>query len=56
MVIVYVVLFVLAVAVTLFKILGVIDFINMDGNKKNKSKDNSEGNVTDTNDELKDSK
>ena len=55
MVIVYVVLCVLAVAVTLFKILGVIDFINMDGSKK-KSKDNAEGNVTDANDELKDSK
>ena len=55
MVIVVIVLCVLAVAVTLFKIFGVIDFINMDGNKK-KSKDNAEGNVTDANDELKDSK
>ena len=48
MVIVYVVLCVLAVAVTLFKILGVIDFITMAGNKKKKAKDNAEGNVTDT--------
>ena len=49
MVIVIIVLCVLAVAVTLFKILGVIDFINMDGYKK-KSKDNAEGNVTDAED------
>ncbi len=37
MVIVYIILCVLAVGVTLFKILGVIDFINMPGRKKNKS-------------------
>ena len=48
MVIVIIVLCVIAVAVTLFKILGVIDFINMDGYKKKKTKDNAEGNVTDT--------
>ena len=47
MVIVVIVLCVIAVALSLFRILGVIDFINMDGNKK-KSKDNAEGNVTDT--------
>ena len=47
MVIVIIVLCVIAIAITLFKIFGVIDFINMDGNKK-KSKDNAEGNVMDT--------
>jgi hypothetical protein len=44
MVIVYIILCVLAVGVTLFKILGVIDFINMPGRKKNKSK--AENNTT----------
>ena len=44
MVIVYIVLCVLAVGVTLFQILGVIDFINMPGRKKNKS--NAENNTT----------
>ena len=47
MVIVAIVLCVIAVVLSAFQILGVIDFINMDGNKK-KSKDNAEGNVTDT--------
>ena len=56
MVVVIIVLCVIAVALFLFKILGVIDFINMDGSKKKKSKDNAEGNVTNANDELKDSK
>ena len=50
MVIVVIVLCVLIVGVTLFKILGVIDFINMDGYKKKKSKDNAKGNVTDAED------
>ena len=47
MVIVVIVLCVIAIVCSLFKVLGLIDFINMDGNKK-KSKDNAEGNVTDT--------
>ena len=41
MVIVVIVLCIVAVALTLFKILGVIDFINMKGNKKDKSKNNN---------------
>ena len=44
MVIVVIVLCVLIIGVTLFKILGVIDFINMPGRKKNKS--NAENNTT----------
>ena len=41
MVIVYIILCVLAVGVTLFKILGVIDFINMKGKKKDNSEYNN---------------
>jgi len=37
MVIVVIILCVLIIGVTLFKILGVIDFINMKGKKKDKS-------------------
>ena len=48
MVIVIIVLCVIALAFSLFKILWFIDFINMKGIKKNKTKDNAEGNVTDT--------
>ena len=44
MIIVAVILCVLAIGVTLFQILGVIDFINMPGRKKNKS--NAENNAT----------
>ena len=46
MVIVVIVLCVIAVALSLFQILGVIDFINMDGPKK--SKDNAKDNTTTT--------
>ena len=41
MVIVAVVLCVIAVALSLFQILGVIDFINMKGKKKDKSENNN---------------
>ena len=41
MVIVVIVLCVIAVALFLFKILGVIDFINMKGRKKDKSENNN---------------
>jgi len=39
--IVVIVLCVVAVALSLFKILGVIDFINMKGKKKDKSENNN---------------
>ena len=41
MVIVVIALCIIAVALSLFKILGVIDFINMKGKKKDKSEDNN---------------
>ena len=41
MVIVVIVLCVVAVALSLFQILGVIDFINMKGKKKDKSENNN---------------
>ncbi len=41
MVIVVIVLCVIAVALSLFQILGVIDFINMKGKKKDKSENNN---------------
>ena len=41
MVIVVIVLCVIAAALSLFKILGVIDFINMKGRKKDKSENNN---------------
>ena len=41
MVIVVIVLCVIAAALSLFKILGVIDFINMKGKKKGKSENNN---------------
>jgi len=41
MVIVVIVLCVIAVALPLFQILGVIDFINMKGKKKDKSENNN---------------
>jgi len=46
MVIVAIVLCVIAVALPVLQILGVIDFINMDGPKK--SKDNAKDNTTTT--------
>ena len=39
--IVVIVLFIIAAALSLFKILGVIDFINMKGKKKEKSENNN---------------
>ena len=41
MVIVVIVLCVIAVVLSLFKILGVIDFINMKGKEKDKSENNN---------------
>ena len=41
MAIVIIVLCIIAVALSLFKILGVIDFINMKGKKKDKSENNN---------------
>ena len=41
MVIVVIVLCVVAVALSLFKILGVIDFTNLKGKKKDKSENNN---------------
>ena len=41
MVIVVIVLCVVAVALSLFQILGVVDFINMKGKKKDKSENNN---------------
>ena len=41
MVIVAIVLYVIAVVLSAFQILGVIDFINMKGKKKDKSENNN---------------
>jgi len=41
MVIVVIVLCIIAVALSLFQILGVMDFINMKGKKKDKSENNN---------------
>ena len=49
MVIVVIVLCIIAVALTLFKFLGVIDFINMDGQKKNKGNAEDDTTATDEN-------
>ena len=49
MVIVVIVLCVLAVGITFFQILGLIDFINMPGSKKNKSKADDNATISNEN-------